>query len=156
MSISYGFNDSSDLLEKLRRDKKRLYDAVEHQNDIEIKDTIFDFCNTAYSLKDWLKKERHSSIEQDFNRSGTDILKVCKLICTHNKHKKSDEAESHTGLKIIRIDSENIRSSTTNIKVSSQIPITSSTIYITDDQQKKYEILQFTEEVVVFFESLLR
>lgn len=89
MALTFYFSKPNDLLDKLRRDKARLQAAVASCNMQQIADDIFNFANTAYCIKDWLKKNtngkfRGSNVEAHVKAHS--VLDACRDICNANKH----------------------------------------------------------------------
>ena len=88
-SLTFYFDGPNDLLGKLRRDHARLRDAVSAKSKQAIADCLFDFANTAYCIKDWLKRNaagRFSVQEVEKYMETNPVLNACRDICNANKH----------------------------------------------------------------------
>jgi hypothetical protein len=88
-TLTFYFSTPGDLLAKLRRDYERLCDAVSTGDQEKIADCVFDFSNTGYSVKDWLKQNANSNftpadVEQYVKESRA--LDACRDMCNANKH----------------------------------------------------------------------
>lgn len=89
MSLTFHFATPGDLLAKLKRDLARLNDAVSTGDREPIADCLFDFTNTCYSIKDWLKANtnaRFSPTDVEDYVKDTQVLDACRDICNANKH----------------------------------------------------------------------
>lgn len=87
--LTFYFSSPHDLLAKLQRDYTRLSDAVSTGDKEKIADCVFDFSNTGYSLKDWLKKNtntKFSGADVDKYVKENPALDACRDICNSNKH----------------------------------------------------------------------
>lgn len=88
-TLTFHFLEPRDLLLKLARDGQRLREAVECQDLEKIADCLFDFSNTAYCIKDWLKHNRSATFTEDDVEEhvhNTIVLNACREICNANKH----------------------------------------------------------------------
>lgn len=87
--LTFHFSTPRDLLAKLGRDFVRLNEAVESGDKERIADCIFDFANTGYSIKEWLKadapdNDAKNDVEQHVNDNPA--LSACRDVCNSNKH----------------------------------------------------------------------
>lgn len=87
--LTFYFSSPCDLVAKLRRDHTRLSNALSTGDKEKIADCIFDFSNTGYSLKEWLKENTNTNFSprnvEDYVRE-TPALDACRDICNANKH----------------------------------------------------------------------
>ena len=89
MALTFYFSKPIDLLDKLRRDKTRLQTAVTSCDMQQIADDLFNFSNTAYCIKDWLKKNsngKFSDRDVEAHVKAHSVLDACRDICNANKH----------------------------------------------------------------------
>lgn len=77
-----GFNNSRDLLEKLNREKSKVLNSKDSQ---EVMDNFFNFIITAYSIKDWIKKEFGSLNEKKIYDEYPE-LGICQDTANASKH----------------------------------------------------------------------
>lgn len=89
MSLSYKFNSSAELLEKLKRDQRRVIQALQADNEIEMCDFLFDFVITSHSLRDWIRKDSryqrpHNEIHEVCNQYP--VLEACRDLANSHKH----------------------------------------------------------------------
>lgn len=89
MSLTFHFSTPRDLLAKLSRDLQRLENATSSHKIENIADCLFDFANTAYSLKDWLKENTNDMFPRadvETYLQNEPALTACRDICNANKH----------------------------------------------------------------------
>ena len=87
--LTFHFAKPRDLVLKLQRDETRLKDAALSGDREKIADSLFDFSNTGYSVKEWLKANSNSSFTEDdveLYVKDTPALDACRDICNANKH----------------------------------------------------------------------
>ncbi len=90
MTLTFGFMSARDVLEKARRDFRRLSDAANRNAESEIADALFDFAVTVFHVKDWVKAHpnapfRPHDVEALIASSTT--LSAFHDLCTASKHK---------------------------------------------------------------------
>lgn len=85
------FESPLELLDKAKREKKRLTDALEQNNVEQICDSVFNFAVTAYHIKDWLS-EHHPELQSILSQAikDSDALSACRDLCNGSKHAKLD------------------------------------------------------------------
>jgi hypothetical protein len=87
--LLYKYSSSEELFEKLRRDRKRLWAAIQNENETELCDNFFDFCVTAHALRDWVIKENSCVLSENavHDTCNTyEVLQMCRDIANANKH----------------------------------------------------------------------
>src|SRR5690606_18579524 len=85
IDLNYGFVNSKKLFEKVKRDRNKLYDSIISQDPERISDAVFNFSVTGYHIKDWLKSEGITDVEQYIKSKP--MLRLCADICNGSKHK---------------------------------------------------------------------
>lgn len=89
MALTFHFSRPSDLLAKLSRDQARLQLALASRDTQQIADSVFDFANTAYCIKDWLKENTNGTFQGndvEAHVNALPVLSACRDICNANKH----------------------------------------------------------------------
>ncbi len=85
----YYFESPSDLLNKTKRDYERIkkaYGMINENPDL-LADHFFNFCITAFSIRDWLKNSNSCSFDEVKNYlEGNEFLSACRDICNTSKH----------------------------------------------------------------------
>ncbi len=146
MVINYGFDNATDLLEKLKRDRVSLNQAINEQDEILIKDAIFNFSVTGYSIKDWLK---HEGVSDGLDHLKSEpMLRLCNDLSNGSKHKflksrreKDDPVQS--------VKSSEMTFDMTTIPWNSDVFWDGGyTVRIELASGKKIEILDFANQVV--------
>ena len=89
MALQYRFHRPEDLLDKLDRERGRVWEAVKSENEIEMCDAFLNFAVTAHSLRDWVInntrcKTSRSRVHEICNQST--LLKACRDIANSHKH----------------------------------------------------------------------
>ncbi len=152
--LRYGFSSARDLLAKLERDRANLDAAVTSQCETQIADSIFNFCVTGHSIKDWVKHENHTagaSVESHI--TTTPVLAACADIGNSSKHKiLLHGIRSHT---TGRMEDSELTCDMTTIPWDSTIPINGFTVRILFDDGTKMEILDFARSVYNAWNSFL-
>ncbi len=146
LSLRYGFSSARDLLAKLGRDREVLSAAVTSQCDTKIADSIFNFCVTGHSIKEWVKHDNQaagSTVESHITNSP--VLAACADIGNSSKHKiLSHGIRSHsTG----RMGDSELTWDMSTISCDSTIPINGFTIRILFDDGSQMELLDFAHSV---------
>ena len=87
MKLLFKFQSPKELLHKIERDKKRVFNALQNKKTTEICDSFFDFVLTAHSLRDWLRKYKKVT-KKEINDicDNYSELEVCRDIANANKH----------------------------------------------------------------------
>lgn len=83
------FENPTHLLEKLERNRWRVWEALKHEQEVDVGDGFFDFCVTAHALRDWVRKDpawREPIGGLDALCNRTKELTVCRDIANANKH----------------------------------------------------------------------
>jgi hypothetical protein len=93
VSLNYFLNTPHDLLNKLERESTRVFDSVKTENKIDICVFFFNYCVTAHSIRDWIKKDPNfkfdkSEIHDICNKFPE--LEACRDIANSNKQAKED------------------------------------------------------------------
>jgi len=97
MSAIKKFDHPKELLHKLYREGRR---ANLSTNEIDIIDTVFNFCVTGHSLRDWaikhlqLNESQKTEFHNDCNLN--DYLKYCRDIANSSKHFGLDLSKQST------------------------------------------------------------
>ena len=151
----------TDLFENLRRDHARLGDAIAAASLERIADALFDFSNTGYSVKDWLKAHASGSFSPDDVEAyvkATAVLDACRDICNANKHYAITRYVPSTNAVYASI------SSTT---MGSPLPASGSGVALETDPHPsfrvkvlltdgtKFEVIEFGAKVVGAWEAFL-
>jgi hypothetical protein len=160
--LTFHFSSPRELVAKLARDRVRLCNAISTQDKQLIADSLFDFANTGYCVKDWLKEHATSTF------SGQDVenhvktnpsLKACRDICNANKH--------HTIRNYVPLAADVYASLSATVSIASTMdnsglaledehcatPHFKVKIVLTDG--RKFELVAFSEEVVDCWERFL-
>jgi hypothetical protein len=150
VDLNYGFGNPKSLLEKVKRDRKALFDSITSQDPIGIADSVFNFAVSGYHIKDWLKSEGDSNIEDYINSKP--MLCLCADLCNGSKHKllnspreQDDPAQS--------IGNSPLTCDMTTITCDSTIPINGHTVRLALTSGKRVEILDFANQVIENWES---
>ena len=153
-SLRYGFAYARDLLAKLHRDHNSLSEAIASQCKERIADSIFNFCVTGHSIKDWVKDEDSSlcSIVEQLI-TDTPELAACADISNSSKHKTLSR-RIQSGSTGIMSDSE-LTCDMTTILASSTIPITGFTVRIFFEDGTQMEILDLADFVYKTWKTFL-
>lgn len=88
--LTFHFAKPRDLVLKLHRDEMRLKEAASSGDREKIADSLFDFSNTGYCVKEWIKANSNGSFTgKDVEKylGGTPVLDACRDICNANKHR---------------------------------------------------------------------
>ena len=80
-----GLKNSFDVYKKLERDRNTLRKALVQQEGNLLNDSIINLYTYGYHIKDWLKKENYTDVENFINNNPE--LKVCADLCNGSKHK---------------------------------------------------------------------
>lgn len=151
ISIS-GFNNSSEVLNKMHRDFDILNNAIVTQDSTEINDAFINFYTYAYHIKDWLKKEGYKSVENYININLE--LSVCADLCNRTKHKGLDKTPRLND-PLYEIYKSDIRCDSTAYTWDSTVPINANTYYIKLKSGKEFEILQFVKRTFSLWKSYI-
>jgi len=92
--LLYKYNSSESLFSKLQRDRKRLWEAIQNENETELCDSFFNFCVTAHALRDWVIKENSCVLSENTVHdtcNSYEVLQMCRDIANANKHFGLDE-----------------------------------------------------------------
>ena len=149
IDLNYGFGDSKKLLDKVRRDKEALFKAVNKQDALMISDSVFNFAVTGYHIKDWLKNEGVTGVEEFINNHL--MLRVCADLCNGNKHKLLSSPRE-TSDAIVSIVNSELTCDMTTITWDSSLPINGYTVRIELTSGKIIEIIDFANKVVNHWE----
>ena len=142
-----GFTDSANLIEKLERDIEIL-----NQESTQINDAFINFYLLAYSLKEWLKIEGFSSVEDYINNNLE--LSICADLCNITKHRKLNKPpRSYDPL--YKIYKDGIRADSTAYTWDSTVPINATTYYIQLNSGKSFEILYFVKKVLALWKDYI-
>ncbi len=159
--VNYGFGNAKDLLEKVKRDRVSLKRAINEQDEILIKDSIFNFSVAAYSIKDWLKNG-HFSADKDKNEveryiNKTPMLRLCADLCNGSKHKLlTSRKETADPVESVK-DSELDWSDTTLPWSNTGLPWSGCyTVRIELDSGVAVEIQEFADQVIDSWDSFFK
>jgi len=130
ISIS-GFDNSSQIIDKLIRDFNILNNAIINQESTEINDAFVNFYTYAYHIKDWLKKEGYNSVEGYIN-----------------EHLELNDS-------LYEIYKSGIRCDSTAYAADSTVPINATTYYIKLKSGKEFEILYFVKKILELWKSYI-
>ena len=155
--LTFHFTTPSDLLAKLRRDLSRLSNAVAAKNKELIADCLFDFANTGYSIKDWLKANTNATFapgDVEVHVKTTRVLDACRDICNANKHYTITHYSPITGDVYASVTATAIAPivlPTNGVALeASQEPEFRVKVLLTDGS--KYEVTDFAAQVVTAWE----
>ena len=151
ISIS-GFDNSSQIIDKLIRDFNILNNAIINQESTEINDAFVNFYTYAYHIKDWLKKEGYNSVEGYINEHLE--LSVCADLCNSTKHKKLNRTPRLND-SLYEIYKSGIRCDSTAYAADSTVPINATTYYIKLKSGKEFEILYFVKKILELWKSYI-
>ena len=140
-----GFNNSQDVLKKIKRDRDILKKALIKQQNSELNDSIMNLYTSGYQIKDWLKVEGYDGVEEYINFNIE--LKVCADLCNGAKHKILRTFRSKED-PVKNIYSSEITIDNSSYTSDSMMRIDSDTFYIELESSKKYEILYFANRIV--------
>jgi hypothetical protein len=87
--LNFHYETVDDLLQKLNRERDRVFEAVKRENTTEMCDFFFNFCITAHSLRDWMKKtDGFDSSTHDIHEICNEYpaLEACRDIANSHKH----------------------------------------------------------------------
>ncbi len=145
IDLNYGFGNSKNLLEKVKRDQSALYNAVISQDPYCISDAVFNFAVTGYHIKDWLKSEGITGVEEYINTNP--MLRLCADLCNGSKHKLlssprevADPAKS--------INDSVLTSDMTTVTCDATMSSNGHTVRIQLTSGREVEILDFAKQVV--------
>jgi len=150
VDLNYGFGDSKKLLEKVQRDQSTLYDSIISQDPNSISDAVFNFAVTGYHIKDWLKSEGVSGVEEFINSKP--MLRLCADLCNGSKHKLLSSPREVND-PVISLNNSELTCDMTTITCDTTIPINGHTVRIALTSGKEVEILDFANQVVENWES---
>ena len=150
IDLNYGFGNSRKLLEKVKRDQSKLYDAIISQNPDSISDAVFNFAVTGYHIKDWLKNEGLSGVEKHINDNS--MLRLCADLCNGSKHKLLTSPREIID-PVTSINNSELTCDITTITCDATIPINGHTVRMALTSGKEIEILDFASQVVESWES---
>jgi hypothetical protein len=89
----FGLNQPDELLNKLEHDFQRLQDDIGKQAMLY---TAFDFFVTAYSLVDWVKKDRALTRAEVDALYAPMLVKICGDLANGSKHFQLDRSPKTT------------------------------------------------------------
>jgi len=147
-----GFTDSVNLIEKLERDIAMLNNAIVNQDSTKINDAFINFYILAYHIKDWLKDEGFSSVEDYINVNLE--LSICADLCNITKHRKLNKP-SRSNDPLYHIYKDGIRADSTAYTWDSTVPLNATTYYIGLSSGKSFEILFFVKRVLELWKSFI-
>ena len=153
-SLRYGFSNTRDLLSKLGRDRDTVSAAITSQCDTRIADSIFNFCVTGHSIKDWVKHDDTTlSSTVEMHITNTRVLAACADIGNSSKHKTlSRGIRAHsTG----RMENSELTCDMTMLTADSTIPIDGFTVRILFDDGSQMELLDFARAVYNEWDAFL-
>jgi hypothetical protein len=148
-----GFNNSQDVLKKIKRDRDILKKVLIIQKESKLNDSIINLCTSGYQIKDWLKEEFYIGVEEYININTE--LKVCADLCNGAKHKILRSFRSKED-PIKDIYSSEITIDNTSYTGDSMMKIDSDTFYIELESGKKYEILFFANRIVELWTKFIK
>ena len=147
-----GFTNSINLIEKLERDIATLNNAIISQDSTKINDAFINFYILAYHIKDWLKNEGFSSVENYINENLE--LSVCADLCNITKHRKLN-IPSRSNDPLYQIYKDGILIDSTAYTLDSSVPVNATTYYIRLSSGKSFEILFFVKRVMELWKSFI-
>ena len=147
-----GFNNSNDLIEKLRRDRSALKKAILDQNKPILKDAVINFFTYGYHIKDWLKSEEYKDVEFYINNNLE--LRICADLCNGAKHKILTSRREINN-PINSVNYSEITADSTVYTADSTLKIDSVTYNIQLESGKSIEILHFANRVVELWEKFI-
>lgn len=147
-----GFANSSDLLDKLKRDRNVLKNAILKQEELILKDTVMNFFMCGYHIKDWLRNEGHAGVEEYINNNLE--LRICADLCNGAKHKILNNPRE-SGDPINSVNQSEITSDSTAYTADSTLKIDSITYRIQLESGQTLEILHFADTVVELWEVFI-
>ena len=161
MALTFYFSKPDDLLAKLRRDQARLLATISSRNMQQIADSLFDFANTAYCIKDWLKENTNGAFQGSDVETHIRVLPVlsaCRDICNANKHYSvtnyvpitQDIYVSATGVSSMAVPGQSVGfplESTTTPYFKVKVLLTDGT---------KFEVSDFAGQVVSGWETFFK
>lgn len=150
IDLNYGFGNSKNLLKKVKRDQSALYDAIISQDPDRISDAVFNFAVTGYHIKDWLKNEGVSGVEDHINNNP--MLRLCADLCNGSKHKLLSTPREVTD-PVTSINNSELTFDMTTITCDATIPINGHTVRMQLTSGREVEILDFANQVVTNWES---
>lgn len=150
VDLNYGFGNSKKLLEKVQRDQSTLYDSIISQDSNSISDAVFNFAVTGYHIKDWLKSEGVSGVEEFINSKP--MLRLCADLCNGSKHKLLSSPREVND-PVMSINNSELTCDMTTITCDATIPIGGHTVRMALTSGKEVEILDFANQVVENWES---
>jgi hypothetical protein len=159
--VNYGFGNAKDLFEKVKRDRASLKRAINEQDEILIKDSIFNFSVTAYSIKDWLKNGDSSAVtdKREVERyiKETPMLRLCADLCNGSKHKiltsRKETANPVESVKVSEMD----WSDTALPWDNTVLPWSGAyTVRIELDSSSAVEIQEFADQVIDSWDSFFK
>lgn len=158
--LTFHFTTPRDLLAKLRRDLSRLNTGVSAGNRELITDCLFDFANTGYSIKEWLKRNTNVSFtvgDVEAYVKATPVLEACRDICNANKHYTITHYSPTTGnvyasVTAAAVVTITVPTSGLGLEASQQLGFRVK-VLLTDGP--KYEVTEFGAEVVKAWESFV-
>ena len=150
IDLNYGFGKSKNLLEKVKRDQNTLYDAIISQDPDCISDAVFNFAVTGYHIKDWLKSEGVSGVEEHINNNP--MLRLCADLCNGSKHQLLNSPREIAD-PVTSINNSELTCDMTTITCDATIPINGHTVRMHLTSGREVEILDFANQVVGSWES---
>ncbi|MFI3217626.1 MAG: hypothetical protein QX189_00695 [Methylococcales bacterium] len=130
-----------------------LYDAVISQNSDSISDAVFNFAITGYHIKDWLKNEGVTNVEDYI--STQPMLRLCADLCNGSKHKLLSSFREKND-PIISIANSELTCDMTTITIDATIPLNGYTVRMELTSGKRVEILDFANQVVASWVSFFK
>jgi hypothetical protein len=152
LKFNYGYENSSELLNKVERDESQLYDAVVSQCPDRIADSIFNFAITAYHIKDWLKEDGFTDVESFINSEP--MLRLCADLCNGSKHRILTKNREKSDL-VLSIKNSDLTADMTSIICDSTIPLCGHTVRILLSSGKEVEILHFAKSILEIWRSYI-
>ncbi|MDY8137574.1 hypothetical protein [Aquimarina sp. 2201CG5-10] len=150
--FNIGFDSSIELLGKIKRDRETLKNAIILQEQPLLKDSVMNFVLNSYSIKDWLKREGYSEVENYINDNIE--LRICADLCNGAKHKvltSRRQDDDH----IKTVEPSGIRASSMAYTAGSPVRVNSLTYEIQLESGRTFEILHFANRVIELWEILL-
>lgn len=151
--VNIGFNSSADILDKMKRDRATMMEAILSQEEMKIKDSIMNFYSCGYQIKDWLKAEGLLGVENYINENLE--LRICADLCNGAKHKILTGTRRESGDPFSAVVPAEITWDSTAYTIDSSLGINSTTYKIELESGDGFEILHFANRVVELWENFI-